>query len=532
MNTSRLSDYGRMFQHAQTTMRRQEDAERRSSGQGEHDTLHAPDAGHLLSVAYEQLRNASENIEDHLLFQRAILRFYRRNISFTLKRPLGMIGQELVIELTQAEYLKNDTVKNTTIKEITGMVETYYDAYWKLVKGKSIDDRARITKWTLETLSVRTEQLFNPPLRILAFAHIAHAHFLPLLDIENVTDDKETIASADRQLVLYIGVHKALLKSDDANVRVALQNLYGIDVTDQKAFSKFNSNYDKLSGLKTTAKVSRIVSRNGAPMRMLRSTYFRNETEKNEAADLSHRSKTLSTIEQQIDDEYGQMKHRLRIGVVRSIVFLLLTKAVIGLLVEIPYDILMHGGIVWLPLWINLLFPPLFIAMTVLTYRLPGESNKKALVNYIDAMFYSDTPVPPLKHMKRSSPVVFQAMYALMFIFAFAAIGYVLMLLQFNIVQGVIFFIFLSTASFLGYRLTQQAKELEIIGSEQGFLMALRDFFYAPFIFVGQRISYRFARMNIIAQILDTMIELPLKTTMRLFRQWTSFLSNKNDELL
>jgi hypothetical protein len=38
--------------------------------------------------------------------------------------------------------------------------------------------------------------------------------------------------------------------------------------------------------------------------------------------------------------------------------------------------------------------------------------------------------------------------------------------------------------------------------------------------------------MNIIAQILDVVIELPLKTVMRLLRQWSTFLNNKKDELL
>jgi hypothetical protein len=38
--------------------------------------------------------------------------------------------------------------------------------------------------------------------------------------------------------------------------------------------------------------------------------------------------------------------------------------------------------------------------------------------------------------------------------------------------------------------------------------------------------------MNIIAQILDIVVDLPLKTTLKLIRQWTAFLNNKKDELI
>src|SRR5690606_30485027 len=95
----------------------------------------------------------------------------------------------------------------------------------------------------------------------------------------------------------------------------------------------------------------------------------------------------------------------------------------------------------------------------------------------------------------RQSPgksYAFNFVYVIMFVAVFLLVAQQLILLEFNIVQGVIFFIFLSTASFLGYRLTLQVKELEIISASQGIVALIRDFLYAPFIFLGQRIAYRF----------------------------------------
>jgi hypothetical protein len=212
----------------------------------------------------------------------------------------------------------------------------------------------------------------------------------------------------------------------------------------------------------------------------------------------------------------------------------LITKALIGLLIEIPYDLAVMGAIVVLPLVINLVFPPLFIAITALTFKMPSNNNKKMVVDYIESMLYhTDGDKPQLKYTQPTGrSYFFNTVYAIMFVVVFYLVAKQLAILEFNIVQGLIFFIFLSTASFLGYRLTQQIREIELISRNQGFITLIRDFLYAPFIFVGQKISYRFAKMNIIAQLLDIVIELPLKTVLRLLRQWSAFLNSKKDELL
>ena len=119
-----------------------------------------------------------------------------------------------------------------------------------------------------------------------------------------------------------------------------------------------------------------------------------------------------------------------------------------------------------------------------------------------------------------------------MFIGVFAGLSYILYKLQFNIVQGIIFFVFLSTASFLAFRLSNQIREIEATHSSQGSLALLRDILYMPFIYVGQQISYRYSKVNIVATFLDILIELPLKTILRLARQWTQFLNSKKDELI
>jgi hypothetical protein len=529
MNSSPLTDLGAMLEQATENIKQhdlyQEHAVHPS-------TIHVPNVGNTLLFAYEQLRNASENIQDHLLFQRAILRFYKRNLSFAINRAPSRLGNELIIELTQAEYLKNDTVPTTTAEELDTLINDLYSTYWKLRTERNIPNETA-QKWVLELLSVKSEQLFNNPIRILSFAHLAHAHFVKLINIEENIMDGEHLDPSDYQTLLYISIHKALLKSDDANIRNSLLDLYSVSTSNIEHFIEFNKKYDTLAALKTTARVSRLVSKNGAPLRILRSAFFMEQSDLH-GADIKSESKILHKLDVQVDEDYLQVKKSIRVGVIKSIIFLLITKAIIGLVIEIPYDILVTGSIVILPLVINLIFPPLFIAITALTFKHPSEVNKDALIDYAKLMIYeSNTQLAPVRYAQGPGRTyVFNTIYTIMFLAAFLLVAWRLAELDFNIVQGVIFFIFLSTASFLGYRLTAQIKELEIVNTSQGFAALIRDFLYSPFIFVGQRISYRFARMNLMAQILDVMIELPLKTILKLIRQWTIFLNNKKDELM
>jgi hypothetical protein len=529
MNSQKQTDLGVMLEQATSNIKQYEEHEKNAAHSS---VIHVPNVGNTLLFAYEQLRNASENIQDHLLFQRAILRFYKRNLSLHVQKSPARLGSELIIELTQAEYLKNDTVPTATADALDKLVMELYASYWVLQNEYKIP-RDTAEKWTLDILSVKSEQLFNNPIRILSFAHLAHAHFVKLVDVSESIVDGEQVQKADHQTILYIAIHQALLKSDNANIRNALLDLYSISTSNLPAFIEINKHFDTLSELKTTAKVSRLVSKNGAPLRVLRSAFFMNQSNLG-SIDIKSESKTLGKLDVQVDEDYKQVKHSLKLGIFKSILFLLITKALIGLVVEIPYDLLFTGSIVILPLVVNLLFPPLFIAVTALTFKHPSEVNKEAILDYLKIMLYeSNTVSPPIRPSTAPGRTyVFNTIYVLMFLIAFYVLVTRLIALDFNIVQGVIFFIFLSTASFLGYRLTVQIKELEIVTTNQGVMALIRDFLYSPFIFIGQRISYRFARMNIIAQILDVVVDLPLKTTLKLIRQWTAFLNNKKDELI
>lgn len=488
--------------------------------------IQVPGTGRKVASAYEQLRNAAEYTEDHLLLQRAIRRFYKRNFSLFTKRGIQGIGEELIVELTQAGYLRSGDFNSDTAQKIQYLCEQYMHIYSEL-RGADATP-AEANDWVLSILSVETEAILNPHNNLSALAYAAYHHYLTLFPKEAVA-----ITAAEQEeyeISLYIAVHQALLKSDIATVRHDLMHMYRQSPHDVPAFITFNRNVTTLFTSRYTQRLRRVVSKHAAPLRIIKSMA---DDRQDLPELLDNKGQFLDAYDQQVATEYKQVHRRLNRGIVKSIIFIFITKVVIGVGIEVPYDLLVVGSIALLPLGINLLFPPLYMASLKLGLKVPSQANAAALHDYVEkALFTSERPiVPSLGDPKRSVSIFTKWMYAVLFLIPFAITVYGLWLLHFNWVQAVIFFVFLSTASFLGFRLSNMIRELELVSHNANFLSTVRDFFYLPFILVGQWLSSKYARVNAVAHVLDVMIELPLKTVLRLIRQWTRFIKEKHDEI-
>lgn len=498
------------------------------------ETFHVQNTGHIVSSLYEQLRNASENTEEHLLLQRAIRRFFSRTLPFIDRVPSKEMAEELITELTLAEYITNDSVTLDEIRRINDLVQQLTRSYWQIVDQKTVQpEQAKV--WVLDMLAVRSEQVLHPPLQMVSYLNFAYAYYSDIVDLRKNPLPDEKIDETEHSTVLYIALHRALLKSDTAATRSMLLDLHQADPGNTEQIIAINTQFDRLTRLKSTDRLVRFIDKNGAQLRIIERTFFdANSTAKSSL--LSNRKQVGGVLRQTIEGEYRDTKITLRRGIIKSIVFLLITKAIIGLGIEIPYDLAVYDHIAWIPLVINLFFPALFIALTTLTLKMPSEANTTKIVQTIDGMLYQEAQTvsqPVFRGLTpKKQPVAFSIVYAVFFV---VAVGFVINRLyafDFNIVQILIFIIFLSTAAFLGYRLSLQVKSLEIVSSEVSFFGVIRDFLYTPFIFIGHQISSRYAKLNLVARLLDNAIELPLKTTLRLIRQWTNFLSNKKDEIL
>jgi hypothetical protein len=485
-----------------------------------------PNTGKALSQAYEQLRNAAEYAEDHLLLQRAIRRFLKRRM-FISKLDLNELGEDLIIELIQAGYLKDEEFGQKIAQQISQLAKEGLANHANLRRLHISRDKAQ--DWILSILSVEIEQQLNPHSHHSVLLYITHQHFMDLLPKDQLVFGRHE--AEQYEIALYVAIHLALFKSDTAIIRHDLVRVYKQDPSDVKSFILFNKKVDELYALKLTGRLRRLILKNGAPFRILKSLA---DDYPDIADNLSDRQRFLSLYKRQIEIEFSQVRQRVDRGIIKSILFILITKTIIGVGVEIPYDLLTSGAVATLPLFINLVTPPLYMASLKLGLRLPDSENVSILQDYIDTVIYTNDKPPLLMINQSRSPGALAGwLHSIIILIPLAVVVYVLGLFQFTIPQTVIFFTFLSTASFLGFRLSSRIREVEF-GTRRstGLLAAMRDYFYLPFIILGQWLSGRYAKINVVGNVLDILIELPLKTVLNLIRQWISFMDENQEEIL
>lgn len=484
-------------------------------------------AGGALTAAYEQLRNAAENTEEHLLLQNAIRRFYKQSFVARDEALVRASGNELAVELTFAGYVANDSLTKSQLNTISQVAAAHYDAYEALLNRRSLGLDKSID-WILDTLSVAVESTLNSHRRDNAFIDVAYQYYETLIPASEVA-----VGAAQREqygAALFAAIHKALLKSNTAVIRAGLLTRYNITVADLDAFVAFNKQIDDLLKLPFTDTVYHIVDRQGAPLRVIRHML---ESHAGIVELLPKRELFLEAFEQQVNKEYVAIGQRINRAIVRSVIFLIITKFLIGIAVEVPYDLWAHGAIVWQPLLINLAFPPLYMVALRLTHTLPGYANTTALVDRVDNMLYGERTTLMKKQLSgRRYGSVFSVIYALVSLVVFAGVMALLLMLGFSLVHIAIFFIFISAASFLGFRLSRLIRELEIVRSSSNGLTFVRDIIYLPFVLVGQWMSDKYSRVNVVTIVLDMLIELPLKTVLRLVRQWGSFIDDRKDRIV
>jgi len=135
------------------------------------------------------------------------------------------------------------------------------------------------------------------------------------------------------------------------------------------------------------------------------------------------------------------------------------------------------------------------------TLMLPGPANTKRLVEQAEMMLY-DTGTS--RHLERRASQKFGAgyniVYGALFVAVFGTVAWVLwQFFQFELLHLAVFFVFLSAASFLGFRLSRLIREMESIDTYQNGVTIVRDFLYMPFVVVGRYISDKYSRVNIVA---------------------------------
>lgn len=490
-----------------------------------------------LALLYEKMRTTMDYQEDHLLRRFAIERNLRRRIVLETLKP--KIAQSLIEELIRSGYVPNGTVPESTTVTIANIINRY-EYLIELIHDEIQDtsERRKIIDWIAGVMACEIDITLIPELRVDALIETLYSIVRDRIKLKG-----STLTDREKNIQLYVTLHKELVKSDNPIISYHLLNLYFPD------WHRADKRLTEFLAAKITSVYYGIQAHLQNPIRSKLAESLRPQivafkvirelasAHSGMFADLLSNPELLETEARKvIDRNYKQIRMRLRRSSIRAILYILITKVALAFIIEYPYDMFLYGQVNKIALAINVLFPPVLMFLVTLSARLPGASNTKKILDELRLIIYGDPGkniLCELKIKRKQGPVYFifeNLFYALLYGFIFGIIIYVLKYLHFNILSGGIFIFFVTAVSFFGTRIRQMTKEYSVEKRREGISGFIITFFSLPLIRAGHWLSVNMRRINLFVFILDFIVEAPFKFLIELFEGWFTFLREKKED--
>lgn len=482
-----------------------------------------------LTALYERMRSVIDYQEERFIRRLAIRRILFRQ--FVIEGNRTAIGERLLRELIRAAYLENGRYPVRVAKELDTILEKYRLALPTLESRYAPPELIRMQRRLLGLAAGEIEEALNPANLDRLLTSRLEEEIASYLD-RPVDDDIRSIAL------------RSLWKAD-----AELLAGYLLQTSQQDLAEEFAKNPTKKVGdllrlvvkyeyhlrNRMTETTVRRFSRLIPPYLILADLVVRDKDNLAKLRDdLPRLERALETL---VNERVQEIEGKLHRTILRTTIYIFITKIFTGLAIEVPYDLAVEGKISILPLAINLLIPPTLMFAAGLGIHAPGPANTKVLVERAKRILTGEE-LPPLQSVESITHrrpaianIFFFIFYLATYLVSFGGLIWLLTLLDFNFASMLVFLFFLSVVGFFAFRIRGNAKELAMIRERESFFFLIFDFFALPFLRVGRFLSASVRQINIVLFVLDFLIEAPLKIVLVALEDWFAFLREKREEL-
>ncbi|KKT74179.1 MAG: hypothetical protein UW69_C0045G0006 [Microgenomates group bacterium GW2011_GWA2_44_7] len=441
---------------------------------------------------YEKLRTAMEYREEYLLRRSAIQRILARKLIGS--HATQELFESLLKELIWARYLTTENIDDATRAKALHVLSLYIPVITKT-------EDATHKNWLISILASELERILAESFWLRQEALANYAYFFFSRQLEVVEDENlPTVTN---------------LENTGEDLRSEIER----DLSNQ-----------------VSEKLQRFVEKNLPPFLVLRDLFEENQDEIEKVLSDSHGLE--ESVNNICEKKYMMIHQRVRTAIIRSIIYVFLTKMVFVLILEIPVDRWFYGGISYIPLFINSILPPSLMFVLSKSVQIPDKSNTEKILTLLKKIAIDPPESLPrilvsTGHSSRRPllTVVFSILYGLAFLVSFGLIYYLLSLLGFNIVSKAVFIFFISVVTFFSYRIRRVAHQY-LFEEREGIFSPVTDFFMVPILRVGRILSNGLARVNLILFIIDIAIEMPFKVIFDLTDEWSSYIRSKKEEIV
>ncbi|MBU0648435.1 hypothetical protein KJ855_04620 [Patescibacteria group bacterium] len=503
--------------------------------------IHVDEIASEVTSFYEKIKGVVDWREEHLLRRRAIERTLKRKMVF-IEGDNSKIAGELIRELIRGGYFPNDSVPEAKIESINRIIEKYSYILDNAKFGVG-QEKIVLQNWLIKIASNELERDLVSSLREETLMKFMTNEMIKTIKL---TDGGSSgVDSVEKKnILIYIAVQRALFKVDKSTIsynlierkypewsKLTTPSSLLLEITGELFSIKEGIEQDLKHPL--SAKFFRVCERFDTPFLILGDivTHDLNEAERN----LMDPRILEEKVNMFYDIRLLRLKGVMQRAALYSTLSIFITKVFLALLTEIPFDIWVTHQFHPYVLVANILFPPLLMFLLVTSARLPGQENVQKVIQEVKKLVYHgseegahEIKIAPKKNKLVNFFVV--GVYIFTYVLTFGVIIYILQLLKFSIFSVVIFIIFLSTISFLGIRIRERGRELNVEASKETLLQTIIVFFFFPIVRAGKWLTDRWAGLEITLMI-TILIDMPFLVFIDFLEQWRYFLRERREEI-
>ena len=494
----------------------------------------------LSSVAsfYERLRYAVDYKKEHLLRRNAIERILKRNLWEKGEGNTLILGEVLLKELTWARYVKNNYYPLSKIKEIAGIISKYLVLSRNFAIEFEGGGEIKWKDWLMGVASCEIEESLDPQVSSVDVLSMA---------VESWFNKKFNwvdagLTAEEKEDEVAIAIHRSLIRGDESqNAYYLLRRLYknwnsvgGEEVEKNKMeIYKISLRIRKSLVSPIQSRLYRFIQKEVSAFQILKSLI--DENLENAKEIFKDPGMLTSKVVEVCDERYGEISSRVNRGIVRSVIYIFVTKIFFAIAIEVPYELYFVKHLSYLPIASSIAIPLLFVFLVTATIRKPGEDNTKRIIDLIQDFVYrgekkEKTDFSLTRRKAGLTYNIFTGVYLLLFVLIFSFISYGLAKVGYDIVGIGIFFIFLSLILLFGYRVKFSASELNTLPKKESLTSNLFTNLTLPFLDLGVWLSDKFASLNFFILFFDFLIEAPLKNIMGILDDWGNYLRDRREE--
>lgn len=496
------------------------------------DGMYSEDNGPSISVNkltgkagtfYEKVRYLVDYKEEHTIRRSAIERILKRKLLIGNNENIGL---SFLQELVSSGYLPNKRIP----EGISNDIKTIVNKYLLLGKMTGIGNSRVIGLMASETERFLYPQLIN---NIVADSFYA--------TVSNHITYTKSVSQDDLNMQAYIGCRRSLLEDDQETLLYAVLVKYVPELPTLRNEDEIKNIAQKF--LQAISSAEKVIE---DPLGWKMSSKLRNysiyfsiikEIVKKygvtSEAIFDDNSRLEEEIKKILSEKYSQQFNLVNKSGTRAVAYILLTKVILALVLELPYEKFVLSSIDYFALGTNIIFHPLLLLAMVKTIQPPSSNNINNIISGVKAVVQNEN-VKQIYIKPPISNIIIQIMYGLLytvlFVISFGLILWILKSLHFNIVSMILFLFFLTFVSYFGFRIRHNSRKWMVSTENENILTLLWIFFTIPIVRTGRWLSKRFSSVNVFVFIMDFILETPFKFVLGTFDSFISFLKEKRED--